>query len=662
MCLPNAIWRSGVQNDDMTDADAFQSLKPHYFAWLDATALARPALLARLQSDMAPADFVALKRLISQTELDSFMLVEQEAPRSRIGEQYGAFVIRSKLGSGGMGEVFLAERVSGGFQQTVALKLMRHEFAPQSFLKRFDRERDILARLSHPNIAGLIDGGLQGGVPWFAMAYVDGELLTHVMRRGTLTTAEKLALARQIAEALTQAHRKLVIHRDLKPSNVMLDAQGKVKLLDFGIGKLLDDSDGGETLSGLTPMTLRYASPEQLSGEPTSTSTDIYQLGLLLSEMLLGAPTRDESALASARHLPQDLRAVLRQALAQQPTERYASASDFAADLRRLLQGEPVSAMPARWRYRLQRFVTRNRALTAALLFSAAAMVAGIYSSLWQARQAQRNASTVLQLLNVAAPQDYGKRAPELVAYLQNSAAQLEQALVDQPEFLAQSLTQIGNGLINLGDEPAAQTVLVRAHAAALRAGFSAEREFSILRLLAYSMEPPTPLDKAQALSVLITEKLSTAPNGEGLNALASISNTLSKHGDAKSVAANLAHIEKLLPTLAQSDLSQENILRQLGKIALREQNAAQAQRYFLRANALYQAQPRHYSAMRIAEGQAFLAQAALAAGDIAQAKQAWRQAQAQFEQNYRPENTAMQEFVVLGQAIAQAQTDRRTP
>jgi eukaryotic-like serine/threonine-protein kinase len=652
----------------MSDADAFQSLKPHYFAWLDAAVSQRPALLARLQSEMAAADFAALAKLIAQTELVSAVGARKqtatEIPSARIGERFGAFVIRAKLGGGGMGEVFLAERVSGGFQQTVALKLMRHEFAAQSFLKRFARERDILARLSHPNIAGLVDGGLQDGVPWFAMAYVEGESLTQVIRSGKLSTEQKLALALQIAEALTEAHRKLVIHRDLKPSNVMLDAQGKVKLLDFGIGKLLDDSDGGETLSGLTPMTLRYASPEQLAGEPTSTSTDIYQLGLLLSEMLLGEPTREESALASARHLPQDLRAVLRQALAHQPTQRYFSASDFAADLRRLIQGEPVSAMLAIWHYRLRRFVNRNRALTAAVLFAVTAIVAGVFSSLWQARQAQRNANTVLQLLNVAAPQEFGDSAPELVNYLLNSANQLEQALSDQPDFLAQSLTQIGNGLINLGDEPAAQKVLLRAHTAAIRAGFSAEREFSILRLLAYSMEPPSPLAKAQALSQLIITKLQAKPCGEGVNALASITNTLSRHGDKALVKVNLTRIEALLPTFVQSDLDQENILRQLGKIALREQNFEQAQQYFSQALLLYQRDPALYPAMRIAEGQAFLAQAALAAGNLALADQSWQQAQGQFQKSYRQEDAAMQEFAALGQAIAKgkaAQTDRQT-
>jgi eukaryotic-like serine/threonine-protein kinase len=658
-----------MQNCGMSDANAFQSLKPHYFAWLDATASLRPAILTRLQNELAAAEFAALANLIAQTELVSATPLSEksaaEVCSSRVGEAFGAFVIRAKLGGGGMGEVFLAERVSGGFQQTVALKLMRHQFAPPSFLKRFERERDILARLSHPNIAGLVDGGLQMGVPWFAMAYVEGELLTHVMRSGILTTTEKLALALQIAEALTEAHRKLVIHRDLKPSNVMLDAQGKVKLLDFGIGKLLDDTDGGETLSGLTPMTLRYASPEQLSGDTTSTSTDIYQLGLLLSEMLLGQPTREESALANARHLSQDLRAVLRQALAIAPTQRYFSASDFAADLRRLILGEPVSAMPAIWHYRLRRFVTRNRALTTALLFAVAAIVAGVFSSLWQARQAQRNADTVLQLLNVAAPQEYRKRAPELVNYLLNSADQLEQALSDQPDFLAQSLTQIGNGLINLDDAPAAQKVLLRAHTMATRAGFRPEREFSILRLLAYAMEPPTPLTEAQALSHLIITKLDAAPCGEGVNALASITNTLSRHGDTATVSANLTRIDALLPILMQSDLNLENILRQLGKIALREQNFVQAQHYFSQALSLYQRDQTLYSAIRIAEGQAFLAQAALAAGDSTLANQAWQRARAQFQNSYRQDAPAMQEFAALGQAIAKRnaeQTDRQTP
>jgi tetratricopeptide (TPR) repeat protein len=248
--------------------------------------------------------------------------------------------------------------------------------------------------------------------------------------------------------------------------------------------------------------------------------------------------------------------------------------------------------------------------------------------------------------------------------YLLNSANQLELALRDQPDFLAQSLTQIGNGLINLGDESAAQKVLLRAHAAAIHAGFSAEREFSILRLLAYSMEPPTPLDKAQALSELIITKLQAAPSSEGVNALASVTNSLSRHGDEASVKANLLRIHALLASVAQSDPDQENILRQLGKIALREQSFTQAQQYFSQALLLYQRDASLYPAMRIAEGQAFLAQAALAAGQIALADQAWHQAQAQYQKSYREEDSAMQEFDALGQAIAQGragQMDRDT-
>jgi eukaryotic-like serine/threonine-protein kinase len=661
----------------MSPADAFQSLKPRYFEWLDAQASVRPALLEKWRVQLTPDDFAALLQLIAQSEHLALIDAQREvhaaqAGRARhavhVGQQFGPFVIRAWIGGGGMGDVYLAERVSGGFQQRVALKLVRPEFASPALRKRFEREREILARLSHPNIASLLDGGLHQGVPWFAMAFVEGETLAARLQTGRLDLRSALAIAIQIAQALTEAHRKLVIHRDLKPSNVMLEHADNVKLLDFGVGKILDSSEPGETRTGLAPMTLRYASPEQLSGEPTSTSTDIYQLGLLLSEMLLGEPTRAEDALARARHLPQDVRAVLRQALGTQAALRYASAAEFAADLRRLIAYEPVSAMAARWHYRTQRFIARNRALSAALAFAVITLLAGAATSIWQARAAKRNAEAaqhnaevLLRLLNVAAPQNYRNADPGLAKYLSNSALQLQQDLANEPDFLAQSLSQIGNGLINLDQPAAARNVLLRAHAAAVRAGFSAEREFAILRLLAYTVEPPVALKDAQNLSQQIVRKLTDSPCGEGLNALASITNSLSRHQDQTTVAANLALINQLQTRVTQTDPDQENLLRQLGKIALRTAEktpsaAAQAQDYFTRAAALHARAPDQYSALRVAEGQAFLAQAALAAGEILVAQHAWQQAQPPFAQSYQRDDLAMQEFVALGRMIAQAQ------
>ncbi len=643
----------------MTTPDAFIALKAPYFAWLESPECERAELLAQLANSMDKSQYQALLDLIAHTQLMPERLPAAPDAPTRIGSRYGAFEIISRIGGGGMGEVFLAERVEGGFSQQVALKLVRGEFASPALIQRFTREREILARLSHPNIAGLVDGGLQNGLPWFAMAYVDGVSLSDYARGNSLDVPKKLKLALQMAEALTEAHRKLVIHRDLKPSNIWVTPLGVVKLLDFGIGKILDSSDSAQTLTGWVPMTIRYASPEQLAGEPTSISTDIYQLGLVLSELLLGAPIRDERELANARSLALDVRAVLRQALAVLPTQRYASASEFAADLRRLLAREPVQAMPAKLGYRMQRFISRNLALSFALIFAVLTLIAGVASSVWQARQARNNAEALLRLLNVAAPQNYVGNAPALVDYLLSSASQLETDLANQPEFLARALTEISNGLINLGDEPGAQKVLQKAHQAALRAGFDSERELPILRLLGHTMEPPTPLADAQTLSDLIASKVQTMPSGVGLNALATVSNALSKHGDKARVQSNLALVSSLRAHVTMQADDQENLLRQLGKIALREQLGSAAVSYFQEASALHQAQPARFSSMRVAEGFALLAEAALAAGQFELAQNSWHQAQPEHLRNYPSNDASLLEFNALGEAIARGKQVR---
>lgn len=641
----------------MNTSEEFQALKPHYFAWLESPEQTRAGLLAQLATSLEPRQLQALQSLIAHTHLMPSSGTNASGQSERIGALYGPFRIATRIGSGGMGEVYLANRIEGGFSQQVALKLVRAEFASPALIQRFNREREILARLSHPNIAGLVDGGLTGGLPWFAMAYVDGVSLWEYVRAHQPGTPQKLALALQMADALIEAHRKLVIHRDLKPSNILVTQTGIVKLLDFGIGKILDNSDAAQTLTGPTPMTIRYASPEQLAGEATSISTDIYQLGLVLSELLLGTPIRAEAELANARSLAVDVRAVLRQALAAAPTQRYASASEFASDLRRLLAREPVQAMPARLGYRVQRFMTRNRALSLSLVFATLALAAGVASSLWQATQARQNADTLLRLLNVAAPQTFVGKEPPLVDYLVNSAKQLETDLANQPEFLARALTEIGNGRINLNRETAAQQVLQKAHAAALRARFDAEHELPILRLLAYTMEPPTPLAAVQSLSKRITEKLTESPSGAGLNALATITNSLSKQGDTASVQTNLVRISTLRASIKLAPQDLENLLRQIGKIAQREGGFKLAVDYFTEACQLYENQAALFSPMRIAEGYSLLAGAALKFGDIVKAEQARQRAEPEFMRSYAKDDEPMREFLILGKQIRVARS-----
>ena len=646
----------------MNNASDFQALKPHYFAWLEMSEAARVLELARWRAELPSAQLASLLQLIGTTES---VVEAPQSPARWLGKQLGPFNIVRHLGSGGMAEVYLAERVSGGFKQRVALKLARTEFVSTALLQRFAREREILARLTHANIAGLLDGGILAGQPWFAMEYVEGLSLSDYARAHRLSLSEKIALIAQMASALIEAHRKLVIHRDLKPMNVMVTRSGLVKLLDFGIGKFLDSTDEAPTdpsntqryatQTGLTPMTVRYAAPEQLAGEPTTISTDIYQLGLVFSELLFGTPVREEQALAAMRSVPVDVRAVLRQALALKPEHRYVSAQAFSDDLQHLLANEPVKAMPARLRYRISRFIQRNRMLSAALLSAVLVTVAGISTTLWQARQAEQNSEALLSLLNVAAPQTFVGQEPKVGDYLVASAQQIELRFTDQPSFRARALMEVANGLINLGRMQDAQKVLVRALSNAQQDNLAPVYLFQLMRLAAYTTDPPNDLALALSLSDQINDLLDRVPGGAGINALSTISNSLSKHGEKSRLQKNLLRLDKLIDGTELSVSDRENLSRQLGKIALRQGQFTQAMRYFSESADIHQAQPAEFSAMRVAEGQFLRAQAALGAKDITAAKSAWRAAEAVFLKNYAPKDVSMLEFQELAAQIQKA-------
>ena len=208
------------------------------------------------------------------------------APRQRIG----AFELARPLGQGGMGEVWLAEREEAGFRQQVALKLLRRGLHGDDSQRRFVQERRILAELSHPAIARFIDGGVTDqAVPWYAMEFVDGVPITEYAAAHNLDVRARVALIVQVAAAVAYAQNRLIVHRDLKPSNILVDAEGRPHLLDFGIAKLLAESaPANETASGLRAMSPAYAAPEQVLDQPISTATDVYALGVVLYELLTG--------------------------------------------------------------------------------------------------------------------------------------------------------------------------------------------------------------------------------------------------------------------------------------------------------------------------------------------------------------------------------------
>ena len=300
------------------------------------------------------------------------------------GSWLGPYQIVRPLGHGGMGAVYLAVRADDQFRKQVAVKIMRAGWHSPAALARFRTERQILADLEHPYIARLLDGGTVAGAPYVAMEYVDGVPIDQYAREGGLTVPERLRLFRQLLEAVAYAHRNLIIHRDIKPGNVLVSG-GVPKLLDFGIAKLLGPDGLPETLAlteaGERLMTPDYASPEQVRGETITTASDIYSLGVLLYELVTGerpfqtggqSPGEMERAIctqdperpstrAARRELAGDLDNVILMAMRKEPERRYASVDQFSEDIRRYLEGFPVSARRDTWGYRASKFVGRHK-------------------------------------------------------------------------------------------------------------------------------------------------------------------------------------------------------------------------------------------------------------------------------------------------------------
>lgn len=337
---------------------------------------------------------------------------EMEPPRSRMPDRIGPWRLTRLLGSGGMGDVWLGERADGTVQHRVAIKRVRG--ASRSFTARLEAERRILATLSHPNIARFIDAGVDdGGAPWMALEYIDGETLDAWLERARPSLGTRLELFLAVCAAVEHAHRHLVVHRDLKPANILVDAAGGPHLLDFGVAKLLDEIGSETTLNALTPA---YAAPEQLRGETVSTATDVCSLGLVLYRMLAGElpstrrsrsmldvlvrlddeETQRPSVTARSQPLPYlasalagDLDAIVSTAIRADPASRYGSVAELAADLRRYRESHPVKArVPTRW-YRFVRYARRNRLALGLGLFAAMALIGGSTVALWQARVAQ---------------------------------------------------------------------------------------------------------------------------------------------------------------------------------------------------------------------------------------------------------------------------------
>jgi serine/threonine protein kinase len=371
---------------------------------ISAAIAGEAALLAgdsRLHSDAADRDVVGA--WISQAGPDS----EDDAGKSpREKQRVGQWRLIRRLGQGGMGTVYLAERADGQYESQAAIKLLRRGLDTDFILHRFRRERQILARLDHPNITRMFDGGTTDeGIPYFVMEYVAGPRITNYAAEHNLSVKERIRLCLPVCAAVAYAHRNFVVHRDLKPGNILIDASGAPKLLDFGVSKLLhsEQPEPGDTEAAAL-MTPDYASPEQILGDPVTVASDIYSMGAVIYRLVANTlphrieqnnPLAIERAIcldgvtppssaasgnaALARCLRGDLDSIIMRAMQKEPARRYASMELLAEDLRRYLDHRPVGARGDSAGYRVARFIRRNRVPAAVGVAAFLAVVSGAF-------------------------------------------------------------------------------------------------------------------------------------------------------------------------------------------------------------------------------------------------------------------------------------------
>lgn len=388
---------------------------------LDPQALAqRLAALHAEEPDIAAAVEALLGRQAA-IDREGFLLQPAQMPgETAPGQVVGAYQIEREIGQGGMGSVWLARRTDGRFEGRVAIKFLAAGFASRGGAARFTREGSILARLAHPHIARLLDAGLAPGrQPYLVLDYVDGLVIDQFCDVNGLDATARVRLCLDVLDAVAHAHTRLILHRDIKPSNILVTAQGEVKLLDFGIAKLLDSPTGSGSATELTresgsAFTMLYAAPEQVQGGDVTTATDVYALGVLLHLLLTGlhpggaattplermralvevvpppmsVALRQAGDLKRARPLQGDLDTIVAVALKKLPAERYANAERLADELRRWLTDEPILARREARLYRLRKFIRRYRAGVAIGALAFATLSLGIGVALWQAGEA----------------------------------------------------------------------------------------------------------------------------------------------------------------------------------------------------------------------------------------------------------------------------------
>ena len=419
------------------------SKRRDYLERADITPETRAEVESLLVLEAEAEDFMSLS--IGEFSKD-FLDRDETDVNALINQRIGVYEVVSELGFGGMGAVYLAMRADGKFEQRVAIKMLKREFNIEKIRRNFKREKEILATLAHPNIAKLLDAGTTAdGIPYLVMEYIEGEPIDKFCQSRKLSLNARLKLFNKVCEAVAFAHRKLIIHRDLKPSNILVTADGEPKLLDFGISKLLDAKAEDGNTTHLGAMTPQYASPEQIKGEPVTTATDVYSLGMVLFKILterfpynFGNKTNgnlfkeiteaaprlpSEAALKSRRGVGEkgrkgegeisgdksfvspspllpfspsalkgDLDNIILKSLCKEPERRYQTVEQFSADIWRFIDGLPVLARPATFSYRARKFYGRNKIPVLAAALILVSLFAGIAVAVSQANAAKAQA------------------------------------------------------------------------------------------------------------------------------------------------------------------------------------------------------------------------------------------------------------------------------
>ncbi len=574
-------------------------IKDHFERVVDLPADQRSAILDELRSgDAELAEEVqSLLEAHDRTGLDpqeSGEALRRAAVASTdpwAGARVGVYQVVRRIGVGGMGSVYEAARADEEYQKRVAIKFLHRYTDDDGVRRRFRAERQILANLNHPNIASLLDGGVTpDGQPYIVMEYVEGEPISRWADQRRLSVRDRLLLFLQVCRAVQYAHQSLVVHRDLKPGNILVSEEGQVKLLDFGIAKLLVNDDGSET----TPATVAetraytpdYASPEQVLGHPVGTRSDVYALGVVLFELLTGSrpfdlrgksaieterlisnttPAKPSTVLTEARfdalsersprrgraRIEGDLDAIVLMALRKEPERRYGSVEHLARDIGHYLDGLPVTARPEGFGYRIRKLVRRHRAEAAALALAGVFLIGGLIATMLKAREAERERALVTEvkgflttMLVAANPASLG-RDVTMRAVLDSAAVRAD-TLRHRPELEAEIRNIIGGTYLGLGDFVAAERQLIDALAARRRVLPENRRETALAMVqIATAMELQGRYAEADSMH-RVAIGIYPLDRDEGLAG--------ANHADSRGrILMRLGNLDEALPALARA-------------------------------------------------------------------------------------------------------------